>query len=171
MSTNDQTTESKLKEILEGFDDAMLMTKADGQKTLLRARPMRVADVSDDSTLWFFTGVDSGKVRDALADEDGYVILQKSMKQVVLRGTLTITKNPEKIAQLWSKPLEVWFPKGPTDPNVCLMRFTPSEAEYWDNSGLNGVKYAWESAKAFMAGTTPQGIDRSQHAKIDLGRS
>ena len=168
MNAINQADVTKLKALLEGFEDAILMTKAAEEPFRLHGRPMRIAQVEEDTSLWFFTGIDSGKVREVLADAEGYVVAQKSSKQVVLRGSFMITKSPEKIESLWSKPLEVWFPGGPSDSNVCLLRFLPSEAEFWDNSGVKGMKFLWESTKAFVSGTVPDVGDPTQHGKIDL---
>ena len=50
----------KLRELLDDFDAAMLVTRRpDGS---LRSRPMAVADLDADGTLWFLTQADSGKM-------------------------------------------------------------------------------------------------------------
>ena len=52
-------TTKKLVEILAGFESAMLVTQRPDDQ--LTARPMAVAQVTDDGGIWFMTEGDSGK--------------------------------------------------------------------------------------------------------------
>lgn len=122
----------------------------------LQARPMHVASVDDDGSLWFVTSIDSTKVDEALTPHDGYAIGQTRTRQVAIRGTFTVVRDPDQIRDIWKKSYEVWFPQGPTDPRVCLIGLHPREIEFWDSSGQNGLRYLIDAAKAFMAGETPQ---------------
>ena len=70
----------------------------------------------------------------------------------------------------WSKGFDVWFPAGKEDPNACLMTFKPRDAELWDSSGLKGLRYLLESAKALLTKTTPESSS-DQHAKLKLNRA
>ncbi|MFC5122636.1 pyridoxamine 5'-phosphate oxidase family protein [Pseudoclavibacter helvolus] len=44
---------------------------------------------------------------------------------------LTI-QEAEFDGELWNPAAEAWFPDGPEDPNVGVLKFTASGGEYWD---------------------------------------
>lgn len=54
----------------------------------------------------------------------------------------------------WRKTDEVWWPGGPTDPSVCLLRIEPATAELWDGPA-SSVATAFEFAKAKLTGKKP----------------
>ena len=123
------------------------------------SRPMAIARVEDDGRMWFFTGKDTAKVHEIEEDSQVHLTAQQGDSAfLALSGRASLTVDRAKIAELWSEPVRVWFPGGKDDPNIELIAVRPERGEYWDNSGLNRCAYLWESAKAYVTGTTP-GID------------
>jgi general stress protein 26 len=160
-------TTDKLHDLLQDFDSAMLVTRTeDGQ---LRSRPMMLADVDADGTLWFMTGRDSGKMDEIKLDEHVNVALQTKRKFVSISGQARIINDRSKVTELWNDAWKVWFPGGKEDPTLRLLRVAGEMGEYWDNSGTSGVKYLIEAGKAYLRGTTPdvEG-DPKIHGKVDL---
>ncbi len=157
----------KLHELLEDFGVAMLVTRtANGN---LRGRPMALAEVETDGTLWFATGRDGGKVDELGKDKYVVVTMQSSTKFVSLSGVANIVEDRAKIAQLWKTEWKVWFPGGVDDPNIALLCVDGNSAEYWDNSGTSSLKYLVEAGKAFLTGTKlDAGDDPKVHAKVAL---
>jgi hypothetical protein len=49
----------------------------------------------------------------------------------------------------------VWWPGGPNDPDVCLLRIEPFTAELWDGPA-SSVVTAFEFAKAKLTGEEPK---------------
>jgi len=53
-----------------------------------------------------------------------------------------------------------------------LIRLNPTEAEYWDNSGLQGLKFALKFAAAVVSGKSLRNdeinADPATHAKVAL---
>ena len=43
-----------------------------------------------------------------------------------------VLRDPAKAAAIWKKSDNVWWPGGPADVNVRVLRVTPSLAELWD---------------------------------------
>jgi general stress protein 26 len=89
--------DTKLKELLEAFGVAMLGTRtAEGQ---LRARPMALAEVQPDGTLWFLTDRHSGKVEEL--EQDGHVVvtMQSRTQFVSLSGTASPVDDRERVAR------------------------------------------------------------------------
>jgi general stress protein 26 len=160
-----RNAEHKLHELLDGFDTAMLITRA-GENGV-HARPMGVAEVTESGHVFFATSEPSAKVTEIKNDSDVTLIFQGRLKFVTLEGTATVVKDPGLIERLWSEAWRVWFPNGKDDPALRIIRVEPLQAEYWDSSGAKGVSYAFEAAKAYLKGETPDVSDK-QHGKIHL---
>ena len=58
------------------------------------------------------------------------------------------------------------FPAGKTIL-ICACWRLPVSAEYWDSSGLEGLKYLYEGLRANWQKRTPE-HDDAQHAKVSL---
>jgi len=159
--------EQHLLELLHEFDVATVITR--GHAGELHGRPMAIAEVEGDGTLWFITKVDSKKVLEARDDSRAMISLQNSRQFVTLNGHLELVSDRAKVNQLWKEPYRVWF-DGENDPELVLLRFTPFEAEYWDNSGAHGIKHAFEAAKAYLKGQTLDmaDYDPEAHARLPL---
>jgi hypothetical protein len=63
--------------------------------------------------------------------------------------------------------MELWFPDGRDDPNVVAVRVRPETAEFWDERGLNGVKFALRSIKALVTGERVEHDDK-EHGRIKM---
>ncbi|MBA3480646.1 MAG: hypothetical protein H0T51_02420 [Pirellulales bacterium] len=51
----------------------------------------------------------------------------------------------------------------------CRRGAIDDSGEYWDNSGLSGVKYFIEAGKAYLSGTKPDVAgDPRIHGKVNL---
>lgn len=161
------STDAKLQELLDEFDVAMLATRtADGQ---LRARPMALAEVEPDGTLWFLTDRHSGKIEELEQDPHVVVTMQSRAKFVSLSGTAAPVEDRARVARLWELEWQAWFPGGKDDPNLVLLRVDGHEGEYWDNSGTSGLKYLVEAGKALLTGTRPNvDGDPTVHGKVEL---
>ena len=155
-----------LYDLLKEFSTLMVATyDKTGKHPRLNARPMHVAKLEDDCSLVFITA----KTSEA-QQVDGNVIGQSMMRQVSLYGAFEISTDRAKMAEVWSKGFDVWFPQGKDDPTACMMTFKPRDAELWDSSGLKGLRYLLESAKALLTKTTPESSS-DQHAKLKLNRA
>jgi general stress protein 26 len=159
--------DNKLRELLEEFGVAMLVTRTpEGQ---LRGRPMALAEVQTDGTLWFATDRNAAKVEELARDSHVAVTMQSGTKFVSLSGTASTVEDRQKVARLWKAEWKVWFPGGRDDPNIVLLRLDGQKGEYWDNSGTSGLKYIIEAGKALLTGSRPDvGEDPKVHAKVNL---
>lgn len=157
----------KLRDLIRDFGVAMLVTRTtDGQ---LRSRPMAMADVEADGTLWLLTDRNSGKLDEIEADNNVNVTAQSSSKYLSFSGRAVAVDNRQKIDELWQESWKVWFPGGKTDPSLVLLRINGESGEYWDNSGLSGLKYLIEAGKAYLSGSRPDvGEDPQIHGKVTL---
>ncbi|MBA2319924.1 MAG: pyridoxamine 5'-phosphate oxidase family protein [Deltaproteobacteria bacterium] len=154
-----------LFELLQKFDTGMLTTTAvDGS---FHARPLRVAAAEDDGGLWFATSASSGKVDEIQADQTCGVTFQSTGGlYLAFTGTASVVTDRAKIAELWAEPMRVWFPDGPDDPDIALLRVALDKGEYWDNDGVSGLKYLFRAAKAYVSGNRPETDPPDEHGVV-----
>jgi general stress protein 26 len=157
--------QQNLFDIIEGFDAAMLTTL--DKRNGLRARPMAVAKLNRDGAVYFLTDAGSPKVGEIENNSKVTVTFQSGWQFATLSGKAEIIDNRSLIGRVWKDSYKTWFPKGQDDPNLKLIRVEPQEAEYWDNAGTQGVKYAVEAIRAFVSGERPN-VDPDQHAKVKM---
>jgi general stress protein 26 len=163
-------TVSHLISMLRDFDAATLISRS--RAGGLHGRPMSIARVEDDASIWFITSVASVKVDEVAEDARTTVTLQSSARFLCLNGTIELVFDRAQIKALWKSAYSVWY-AGETDPDIVLLRFTPFDAEYWDNSGLQGLKYAFQAARSYVTGQKldekPELADDPEaHAKLRL---
>lgn len=157
--------QEKLIDLIQDFDNAMLVTKTDDGS--LDARPMAVADATDDGELWFVTDRNSGKIADLMLDRDVAVTMQGSRKFVTISGECRVVDDQAKIESLWKEIWKVWFPEGKTDSSIVLLKVEPTRGEYWDNTGVAGMKYLIKAGKAYLQGERAA-TDESVNASMSL---
>ena len=156
--------DTKLHELLEEFGIAMLVTRT--QEGQLHGRPMALAEVDADGTLWFLTDRHSAKVDELTHDGHVGVIMQSKTKFVSVSGRASLVDDRERVSRLWNVEWKVWFPGGKDDPNLVLLRVHGEAGEYWDNSETCGLKYLFEAGKALLTGSRPNVEDPKIHGKV-----
>jgi general stress protein 26 len=140
----------KVNELIHGIHVCMLTTHSgDG---VLRSRPMGVQEAEFDGDLWFFTSLRSGKHDDLMSDPRVNVSFcdLKANSFVSLTGRAAFINDRQKMKQLWKPILKTWFPEGPDDPNLSLLKVDCQDAEYWD--GPTGIGMALAMAKSYVTG-------------------
>lgn len=156
--------ENKFQDILSDFDTAMLVSRT--REGDLRARPMYIARADRDGDLWFITGLDSGKVDELSNDPHMAALMQEKDRYLSISGQCEITRDPHLAEELWKEEWRAWFPEGPGDPDLAFIHLMAVEAEYWDQTGSRGLKYAFSAAKAYLKGERPEIDEPEQHARI-----
>ena len=160
--------DDKLRELLQDFDAAMLVTRNSAGQ--LRSRPMAVADIGPGGTMWFVTERHSGKMEEIARDAHVNVAMQSSMKFVSISGRAMPVDDRAKVAELWNESWKTWFPGGRDDSGLILLKVDGETGEYWDNSGTSGVKYIIEAGKAYLSGEKPREVesDPKVHGKVGM---
>lgn len=156
----------QLRDVMKDFRNAFLITTNDLGE--MHARPMAIADVDDSGTVYFATSSKSPKMVELEADCYALATFQAGAKFAAVGGVIEVKKDRELIDRLWSDSWKVWFPEGKNDPDLCILKIEPRHGEYWDASGLKGLKVAYESVKALMKKRQPE-ADIRDHGKVELG--
>jgi general stress protein 26 len=153
------------QDMIEGFDTAMLVSHEGTD--VWHARPMAIARTNDGGQFYFATSLDSPKVTEIKRDPRVLLTMQGTGQYVAIQGTAELRQDRRLIDELWSESWKLWFPKGKEDPALCILSIHPKSAEYWDNSGMQGLKYLFEGTKAMLQGKQPD-ASVEQHAKITV---
>jgi general stress protein 26 len=157
-------------DIIEKVGIAMLTTRFSGG---LRARPLEARPDRDAGIIWFLTDSRSGKDDEvALAPDIGIVFIDSDANaylSITARGE--ILRDPAKAAEIWKSTDLIWWPDGPEDPAVRLLRVDPGMAELWDGPS-SAVVVAFELAKARLTGAKPNlGENRKINVAMREGAS
>lgn len=153
----------KLKGLIQNINIAMLSSIKDGH---IHSRPMATSEIEPDGTIWFFTKDDSEKI--AEIEKNHSVTLNYTNPgdntYVTIIGKVFLTDDRNKIKELWNPLLKAWFPKGPEDQEIGLLKFTPESVEYWDGSSSKMVNL-FNIAKAAITGKP---YDKGEHGSFSL---
>ena len=157
----------KLDEMIKGIDFAMLTTVAEDGS--LHSRPMSTQRAEFDGNLWFFTRESAPKVGEIEREQHVNVAYAKpeAQRYVSVSGRATVVRDRAKIEELWSPELKAWFPEGPGDPDLALLRVAVERAEYWD-SPSSAAAHAIGFVKAIVTGRP---ADPGENEKIESGKS
>lgn len=154
-------------ELARSFDTAMLVTKRqDGSS---HARPMALAEISEQGDMWFVTREHTPKVEEVKDDQRTLVVAQESGKYLTVSGEAEMRRDPDKVKDLWSEKWRPWF-SDKNDPELVLLCVHPQEGEYWDNTGTQGLKFLAKATKAAVTGKKMGDApgDPDIHGKVPL---
>jgi general stress protein 26 len=123
----------------------------------MRSRPMNAQKVADDGSLWFFTHSKSAKVDHIEHVPDILLVYADPEHQnyVSLYGRGDIVRDRATVKRLWNEMVRLWFPQGPEDPDLVLIRVNVTSAEYWDSPSATMV-IAFGYLIARLTGETPE---------------
>lgn len=158
-------TQHRLYDLTSGFRNAMLVTR--GLDGSVHARPMAVAEITPDGEACFSTSLESPKIAEIETDPRVLVTFQSRSEFATIQGTATVVRDRAEIDRLWSEAWRIWFPEGKEDPSLCLLKVAADRGEYWDTSGIEGLKFAFESVKARLGGRVAEKSEL-QNAKVEL---
>lgn len=121
-----------LRELVAGIDYATLTTHAGNGS--LTARPLQLLQIDDQAALWFFTAAASAKAGEIRREPDvNLAFADPATKRfVTLTGRALVFVDRARIEQLWRASQTVFFPRGPADPELALLKIEPASARYWD---------------------------------------
>jgi len=136
----------KMWDIIEGTHECMVVDMFTGG---LRARPMAHIPEREAGVIWFVTARDSGKVDEIEKNPEICMTIKDGSDYASVTGLAEVIEDQAKLKELWSTPIDAWFPDGPEGGRACLLRMTPTVGEYWDTPGtvVSGIKMALASIR------------------------
>ena len=122
---------SRVWDIVEKVRVGMLTTQFSAG---LRGRPLEARVDRDNGILWFVTDVRGAKDEEIGASHDVGLTFVDENDHAYLSITARafVTRDNAKSKEIWRPSDNAWFPAGPDDPNVRVLRIQPITAELWD---------------------------------------
>jgi general stress protein 26 len=128
---NDKAVE-KLKELSEKAKICMFITNLNSNSPY-HARPMSLQECDKEGNLWFISSKESHKNMEI--ENENFVQLyfmnNSDHEYLSISGNAFIYDDKETIEDKWSVFANAWF-EGKNDPDISIVRVTPTEAYYWD---------------------------------------
>lgn len=153
---------SELLKLLDAMETCILTTvSAEG---FLRARPMQLQEREDDGTLWFATTLGTHKIEDLRRDARCCVAFLKSATYISVSGQGELVKDEAKIKQLWKPGWRGWFPEGPGEADLVLLKVIPEHVE-WVHPEGGMIHSAWTQVKNAVTGEREE---PAEHKELDL---
>jgi general stress protein 26 len=130
--------EDRIWNIIEQSAVGMLTTRfTDG----LRARPLKARPDRAGGVIYFIVDVRGLKDDEIEAAPDVCFTVTNAHDKAYLSITAraTVLRDPLLAAKLWKKTDDVWWPGGPDDRHVRVLRLAPVRAELWDGPARSEV--------------------------------
>ena len=149
-------------ELMEKISICMLTTW-DGNN--LHSRPMDARSRRAENTIYFLTDARHHKDEEiarypklalAFADTGG-------QKYASVSGTATVSNDRAMIKELWEPTAKAWWDT-PDNPNIRVLKVTPTEAQYWDGPGT-----VVSMVKMMVAAATGTRPDLGENRKVAMG--
>ena len=122
--------------LLKSIDTCMFATRGDDGE--LHARPMsNNGEVEWDGSSWFFAPSGGRLVAEVRRNPEAVMTYRADDRfaWVALSGSAQVVDDDEAKRRLWLTELERWFPNGPEDPRVALIRVESTAARWWTDQG------------------------------------
>ncbi len=154
---------SALWDRLAGETVAMLVTHdASGVPIARPVQPVRV----EDGRVWMFTAVDGDIARDIERGADVHLVYANQQRElfVSLNGSARLVLDPQKAREFWSPLAGAWYPAGPDDTHLALVRIDVHRGDYWDMKDAKLVRFFKLAA---AAATGVQADDIATHRRFE----
>ena len=133
----------------------------------MHVRPMTTQQVEEPGILWMFMSA-RGRLAEEIAANPEVLVTYGHPSDgayAAVRGHAMAVHDIEKARELWTAVAGAWFPGGPEDPNLALLRVTMSWAEAWEPTHGKVLQFL-EIAAAALTKSAPQ--DDGTYRRIDF---
>ena len=147
----------KIASLVKGVHICMMTTMAEDGS--IDARPMALQNTPFNGNMYFLTRSTSEKVDEVRKDQHITLTFAQPSdgKYITLKGKAYASEDRGKIHELWNDLYKAWFPKGPDDPEIAVLRVEVSSGDYWDSNSSRLVRYAKIAVAAATGGSIPVG--------------
>jgi len=152
----------KIKELAEKAESCFFCTDIRSGKPFA-TRPMSPQKVDEQGNIWFLSADDSHKNAELGSDPAVQLLFQGSKHSdfMSLYGKASISKDKEKIKELWEPMVKNWFTEGQDDPRITVIKVEPEDGYYWDTKHNTMVAFAKTIAGAILGTTLDDSIEGS----------
>lgn len=156
---------NKFKKLVEEVRVCMFITNH--QSNDEHTRPMATVEVDNEGALWFYTDIRSIKVEEVATQRNVHLTYAHPGKESYMDvwGTGTIVTDRQLIKEKWSPVVKAYFPNGADDPNLALLKVTPTDVYYWESETGKMMQFL-KMATAAVSGKPD--IAKSAEGKLEL---
>lgn len=153
-----ETSTEKIEQFKKLVKDTKfcMITTTSAENGILRSRPMTLQEVDESSEMWFFADVNCDMVLDIGNNPQVNIAFanpgDSSYVSVVAQATRV--ESREKIKDLFTPAVKAWFPDGPEDKNLALVKCRVESVDYWDSPSSKAVQLV-AFAKSVLTGERP----------------
>lgn len=154
----------KIKALAKKAGSCFLCTKINGGS--FETRPMSSERIDDEGNFWFLSASDSFKNKEITEDASVQLVMQGSAHSdfLSINGKAEISKDKNKIDELWDGIMKTWFTEGKDDPRITVIKVTPESGYYWDTKHGQAVALI----KTLIGAATGKTLDDSVEGKIKI---
>jgi general stress protein 26 len=121
----------ELQDLLKHYKTALLTTiGADGH---FHTRPMALQCKDLSQGIWFATSLTSAKVHELQSNPHCAIAFHErehDSTYVSVSGNAELVKDRAVIHEMWDASWKPWFPDGPDQPDLVLIKVMPEHAEF-----------------------------------------
>lgn len=149
----------KMKELAEKNKTCFFCTNT--EQDFPTVRPMSAQKIDDDGIFWFLSSDDSHKNAEIKDNSNVQLLFQGSPHSdfLCVNGSAFISKDKNKIKELWEPIIKTWFTRGVDDPRITVIKVEAKDGYYWDNKHGNAVAFVKMAAGAIMGKTLDDSIE------------
>lgn len=132
----------KLRSLVDEINICLFCTNL-GEDDGSTCRPMGAQKVCDQGNIWFFSEKNSVKNQEIAQNKNVQLFFSHPSKNsyLVVNGVAEVIIDKAKIEELWTPIVKTWFKEGKDDPNISIIKVTPSSAYYWDTQGNQMINF------------------------------
>jgi general stress protein 26 len=148
---------------------AIAMVTTTDRRYMPSSRPLLTLQFDEEAALWFFARSDGSLARDLETNPRVSVSYCNPGRRlyVSLSGFARFVYDPERILVLWDERVRPWFPLGPSDSRLALLRVDVDHGEYWDKPSSHMTRLL-ARAQAKLLGDPS--LPRREPERVHLGR-
>ncbi|GAB4092116.1 pyridoxamine 5'-phosphate oxidase family protein [Flaviaesturariibacter terrae] len=150
----------KLRELAGMTKTCFFCCKASG-RDWPDVRPMSVQKIDEEGRLWFLSADDSHKNEELGRDNRVQLLFQGSAHSdfLSIEGRATVSRDKEKIKELWEPIIKTWFTGGVDDPRITVISVAPETGYYWDTKHGKAIAFAKMAVGALLGKTLDDSIE------------
>ncbi|HYF32092.1 MAG TPA: pyridoxamine 5'-phosphate oxidase family protein [Chitinophagaceae bacterium] len=155
-----ETGKKKIKELVDKASVCFFCTNFEPGSPFA-TRPMAVQKLDEEGNLWFLSAIDSHKNEEITEDPTVQLLFQGSDYSDFLHlyGIATISRDKQKIKELWNPMIKTWFTGGVDDPRITVIKVEPTEGYYWDTKHSQAIAFVKRIAGIVMGKTLDDSIE------------
>jgi general stress protein 26 len=122
--------------------------------------------IDDEGNLWFLSASDSHKNKHIAEDPSVQLLFQGSAHSdfLSINGKAEISRDKNKIDELWDGIMKTWFTEGKDDPRITVIKVMPESGYYWDTKHGQAVALV----KMVIGAATGKTLDDSIEGTIKV---